>query len=418
MSQNINNNAAILDMPAVAMENKAKKKEQEALAKQQLFIQQMQEELALAVSGDDVSETPPTPPTPPAAPPATQATSQKLNDNETAAGKSLCDALAEAAFYLSEMEASIVGKYNLSATQAQAKIMQAQQTFSAQMLQKAIQQADQITQEQEAQKHRSFWEKLCSVIVTAVTSAIAILAGQPEIAMLMIGMEVMNSTGTTSKLVGNSFLATLGVIAVTAILSGGAGALSGSARLGVALAIQNVIQVVTSTQGLANILKEIPMSEQEREKVTLGVTIGLMVLAVLSTIVAGGALTKTMDAAEGGASFLSKMRAAIKTAVSSLELNSPRVMQFLEIVQKDTNAVSSALQIVEGKVNIDLAGQTEAMTGFYSMVDLIRSLMDAMAQTISERQSVVSSQTQQSSADQQTIFSWLSGERAFARALA
>lgn len=429
MSQNlnVNGNAATTAVAVGAITSKTKKKEEEALTQLLAFIEQLKEELETLGSKSpqalilqpQTSSTSVTPPPPPPPTPPTPQPSNNLNDNETQMGANLCNALAEAAYYLSEMEASIIGKYDLNANQAQSDMIAAQQAFSAKFLQNAIEQADKITRKEEEQAHKSKIATIFSAIATAITSVIAFACGQPEIALLMIGMEIMNASGETNKLVGNSFYATLAVVAVTMFLSGGTGAIAGGMRLAIALMVQNMVQVLTSTAGLQNILKQIPMSESERDKVSMGLTITLAIVAVLAAIYAGSAMTNVMDQEVGeNASYLVKMRAAIKAAVASINLSSPTTLMALLTFQRYATGAQALLEVRQGQLNIEIGEASKYSSEDYAVIEMMQALMDVMVKTVSDRQSIVSNQMQQSSAGQQTINSWLSGERAFSHVLA
>lgn len=502
-SQNINdiaaNNSAIITaVTAAATASKVKQKENEQLVLLLAFLGKVKEELEalgskssssmLGLNLGSVSSaivTSDTPAASPTTPPPIGSTDNATNDNEAKMANNLCDALAQAAYFLSEMEAEIVGKYSLAANTDQTEVMAAQRKTSEQKLQDSIQQADQLFAEQQEEASESPWEKAFSIIASVFTTLIAVATGQPQVAALMILMTVLNDTGATNKIIGNSLGATLGVLAVTAVLSAGAGGAASGVRLAAALVVQNTVQMVTSTQGLQNIMQAIPMSDSERQKWTAIVTGILAVVALAAAAYGGNVMSKAVNAAQGAArgaqgaaqgaeaaaqgaeaaaedaaqgaqaaqgeldgfaqfidrneaegaaaaqaaaqdnsllSKLAKLRTtivnAVKGGVSKFSLNSPAALYGMQDLQKGFSIATSGLQVREGQINVDIGKNTGNTTADLAVIELMQTLMNMTSTSISDRQSIVSNQLQQSQSNQQVISSWLSGEKAFAQAYA
>ncbi len=382
---------------------------------------------------------------------------------------SLAAVLAQAAYFLSEIEADIAGKYNLNKTQSDDLVVQSEQTLSKQRLNDAISQAKKIQAEQDAINRMNPIEKAFSVIASVLVAAFALLAGQPEVAALMIVMTVMNESGATNAIIGNNLGATLGMLAVVTVLSFGVGtmATTGEAaevaaqagarvgqeaaeeageeaaeiaaengaeqgpqaaksflskvldaimpRLSVALTIQNDIQMLLSTQAIQNIAKAANLSQEDLAILT-GI---LMAIAILSSVAAGKALASGAGEVEAvGQGAAGKLKAALKTFISKLNLNNPKVLFGMRALQNAFNAGTSGMQIAQGTIELNQANLTKAMADDYAIIDLVQTLMAVANNGIANSEQQVNTLLKGHQDGTGMISSWLDGQRQFTQVLA
>lgn len=350
----------------------------------------------------------------------------------------LGSALAQAAYYLEMIEGLVAGKYNQSSTESDNTVMQAYSAFNNKTIADEASQCQQIQAQQEAAANESFWQRVFSVIATVIVAAISILCGQPEIALLTIGLLAMNETGATSKIMGNSIYATIAVLAVVSILSFGAGSaatveteaeevaqtllaraaklLTPSLRAG--LVIQNDVQVLllSQSQGLQNILQEIPMSTDEKQKLTTILTYILTAIAILTALTMSSSMVNAAQGADEEATTLAgKLRNAIKALVKNLDLNNPAILSKMEKLQRLCLGIAAGLQVAQGVVEVKKGEMTQVLGTDQAILGMLQSLMIMLADMVQSNQTQINTLLKGHQTSTQAISSWLNAERAFAQ---
>lgn len=266
----------------------------------------------------------------------------------------LCDALAAAAFALEQLYALIGGKYSEKTTQDGYDVLNTLNQISQQKLQDTQNRCQEVQDALDAEARMSPIEKIFSAIAFALGALMCIITGNLGMAAVMIAMEIMNQTGATNKIIGDSAAASWALVGVTILLSCGqslamageevaedvaaqaeksiaakvAEAFKPGTKLGsLAIAVQNTSQMLLSNNSFVNIMNSMPLSASEKTK--LEAIIGVIIAAL-------GALSGCLSAA--GAANGAKAAAGIAEEAGAAN----GAGQEIEMVDLNVNGVNAA----------------------------------------------------------------------------
>lgn len=186
------------------------------------------------------------------------------------------------------------------------------------------------------------------------------------------------------------------------------------------LIVSNSLQTL-SQLNLNEVIDQIPMSNDERKKVELGLEITLMVLTLISSITTAYAMS---GGVASGTSPLSRLLSR-STSVASLgrfiasgfsKVGSGTMMSAAELSRQAMMLVASGLQIAEGAILIKQASLTKDLahaTANSEMVKVNMNMTDAMALNTIKHDTAV--QQQHVEQDKHFQQNFAAGEKAFAQ---